>query len=86
MPILTNLLHRLWRRCVFRGYEAVKEYSLQFDQAEPYEISQEELEAATRRIDPALYASLRRSAENIRVYQQELLTKTRCGRAKYRGG
>lgn len=69
-----------------RGYEAVREYSLQFDRAEPHEISQEELEAATRRIDPALYASLQRSAENIRVYQQELLTKTRVWESKIQGG
>lgn len=35
-----------------RGYEAVREYSLQFDKAEPYEISEDTLEAAAKRIEP----------------------------------
>ena len=69
-----------------RGYEAVREYSLQFDKAEPYEISRETLEAAAKRIDPALLAALKESAENIRAYQQELLSKSRVWESPMKGG
>lgn len=69
-----------------RGYEAVQEYSLKFDKAEPYEIPQAELEAAAKRIDPALLAALQESAENIRAYQQELLTASRTWESPMQGG
>lgn len=69
-----------------QGYEAVKEYSLKFDKAEPYEIPQAELEAAAKRINPALLAALQESAENIRAYQQELLTASRTWESPMRGG
>ena len=69
-----------------RGYEAVREYSLQFDKAEPYEISGDTLEAAAKRIEPELLAALRQSAENIRAYQQELLSKTRVWESPMQGG
>lgn len=69
-----------------RGYEAVREYSLKFDKAEPYEIPQSELEAAAKRIDPALLAALEQSAENIRAYQQELLSKSRVWESPMAGG
>ena len=69
-----------------RGYEAVREYSLKFDHAEPREIPQSELAAAAERIDPALLASLRRSAENIRAYQTELLTRTKTWESPVKGG
>jgi histidinol dehydrogenase len=68
------------------GYEAVKRYSLQFDKAEPYEIDQKTLEAAARRIDPKLLSALEESAENIRAYQQELLTKSREWESPMQGG
>lgn len=71
-----------------RGYEAVREYSLKFDGAEPREISKEELEAAAGRIDPALLQAFRRSAEHIRAYQQELLrqVKSRTWESPIPGG
>ena len=69
-----------------RGYEAVKEYSLKFDGADPYEIPQSELEAAAGRIDPKLLAALRESAENIRAYQQQLLTASRTWESPMKGG
>ena len=69
-----------------RGYEAVREYSLQFDKAEPYEISGETLEAAAKRIDPELLAALKQSAANIRAYQQELLSKSRVWESPMAGG
>lgn len=69
-----------------RGYEAVREYSLKFDKAEPYEISQKELKQAAGRIAPALRRSLERSAENIRAYQQELLTKSKVWDSPVKGG
>ncbi|MDD6023391.1 MAG: histidinol dehydrogenase [Oscillospiraceae bacterium] len=69
-----------------RGYEAVREYSLKFDKAEPREIPPEELEAAAKRIDPKLLAALEQSAENIRAYQQELLTKSREWESPMKGG
>lgn len=71
-----------------RGYEAVREYSLKFDGAEPREISKEELEAAASRIDPALLQAFRRSAAHIRAYQQELLrqVKSRTWESPIPGG
>ena len=69
-----------------RGYEAVREYSLQFDKAEPYEISKDTLEAAANRIAPELLAALKESAENIRAYQQELLSKSRVWESPMQGG
>lgn len=69
-----------------RGYEAVREYSLQFDKAEPHEISRDMLEAAAKRIEPELLAALKQSAENIRAYQQELLSKTRVWESPMQGG
>jgi histidinol dehydrogenase len=68
------------------GYEAVKRYSLQFDKKEPYEIDQKTLEEAARRIDPKLLSALEESAENIRAYQQELLTKSREWESPMQGG
>lgn len=64
-----------------RGYEAVKEYSLKFDGAEPYEIPKSELQAAAERIAPKLLGALRRSAENIRAYQTELCASPASGKA-----
>lgn len=71
-----------------RGFEAVREYSLKFDGAEPREISKEELEAAAGRIDPALLQAFRRSAAHIRAYQQELLrqVKSRTWESPIPGG
>ena len=69
-----------------RGYEAVKEYSLKFDGAEPYEIPKSELQAAAERIAPKLLGALRRSAENIRAYQTELLCKSRRWESPVKGG
>jgi histidinol dehydrogenase len=68
------------------GYEAVKRYSLQFDKKEPYEIDRKTLEEAARRIDPKLLSALEESAENIRAYQQELLTKSREWESPMQGG
>ncbi len=69
-----------------RGYEAVREYSLQFDKAEPYEIAKDTLAAAAERIDAKLLAALKQSAENIRAYQQELLSKSRVWESPMPGG
>ncbi len=69
-----------------RGFEAVREYSLKFDKAEPYEIEKDTLQAAARRIDPALLQALKDSAENIRAYQTELLTKTKEWESPMKGG
>lgn len=68
------------------GFQAVKEYSLKFDKAEPYEISQAELEAAAKRIDPKLLAALQESAGNIRDYQEHLLTKSTLWEGPTKGG
>ena len=59
-----------------RGYEAVKEYSLKFDKAEPREIGREELEAAYAACDPTLIAAMERAAANIRDYNEKLLYQT----------
>lgn len=62
-----------------RGYEAVEEYSVKFDQNPPREVSMEELEQAAVRIAPDLLAALQRSAQHIRAYQQELLSEVQMG-------
>ena len=59
-----------------RGYEAVREYSLKFDKAEPREIGREELEAAYAACDPTLIAAMERAAANIRDYNEKLLYQT----------
>ncbi|MBE6955311.1 MAG: histidinol dehydrogenase [Ruminococcaceae bacterium] len=69
-----------------RGMEAVKEYSLKFDGAEPREITREELEEAAKRIDPALLKAMQRSAENIRDYQTQLLIKSKTWESPVKGG
>lgn len=69
-----------------RGYEAVREYSLQFDKAKPYEIPRETLEAAAKRVAPELLEALKTSTENIRAYQQELLSTSRVWESPMRGG
>ena len=58
------------------GFAAVKEYSLRFDRAEPYEISQEMLDAAYDRCPAELTGVLERAAANIRDYNEKLLAKT----------
>lgn len=69
-----------------RGYDAVRDYSLQFDHAEPREIAPAELEAAAGRIAPALLAALRKSAADIRTYQTQLLTESRIWESPIPGG
>ncbi len=59
-----------------RGYEAVREYSLKFDKAEPREIGREELEAAYAACDPTLIAAMEHAAANIRDYNEKLLYQT----------
>lgn len=59
-----------------RGDEAVREYSLRFDHAEPREISKEEIEAAYAETPKDLLDAMEAAAENIRRYQSKLLTKT----------
>ena len=59
-----------------RGFEAVREYSLRFDGAEPREIPRAELAAARARCPAALAAALERAAANIRDYNERLLTRT----------
>ena len=69
-----------------RGYEAVREYSLKFDNAEPREIPLEELKTAAERIPTELLNSLRKSAENIKAYQSELLSTSRTWESPVSGG
>lgn len=59
-----------------RGYEAVKEYSLRFDKAEPREFTAEELQAAYDACAPKLICAMEHAAANIRDYNEHLLTKT----------
>lgn len=59
-----------------RGYEAVREYSLRFDHAEPREIPQSELEAAYAACDPQLVAAMEHAARNIRDYNEKLLSRS----------
>ncbi len=59
-----------------RGYEAVREYSLKFDRAEPREFSGPELQAAYHACPPELIAAMERSAKNIRDYNEHLLARS----------
>ena len=59
-----------------RGYEAVREYSVKLDGAEPKEFSKEELQAAYDACDPKLISAMEHAAQNIRDYNQHLLCKT----------
>jgi len=59
-----------------KGFEAVRDYSLRFDKAEPREISQAELQAAYDRCPADLISALERAAANIRDYNEKLLTRT----------
>ena len=59
-----------------KGFEAVRDYSLRFDKAEPREISQAELQAAYDRCPADLISALERAAANIRDYNEKLLTHT----------
>ena len=61
-----------------RGFEAVREYSLRFDGAEPRELDPAELEAARSRCPAALIAALEHAAANIRDYNEKLLTRTQA--------
>lgn len=58
------------------GYEAVKQYSLKFDKAEPREFTSEELDAAYAACDDELIAAMEHAAANIRDYNEHLLAKT----------
>ncbi len=60
-----------------RGYEAVREYSLRFDKAEPREIAPEELQAAYDACPRDLIAAMERSARNIRDYNEHLLSQSK---------
>ncbi len=59
-----------------KGLSAVTEYSLRFDHAEPYEISQETLEEAYRSCPPELVAAMEHAAANIWDYNEKLLART----------
>lgn len=59
-----------------RGMEAVREYSLRFDRAEPYEVPRARLEEAYGTCDRTLIAAMEHSARNIRDYQEHLLKKS----------
>lgn len=59
-----------------RGYEAVREYSLKLDGAEPREFTKAELQAAYDRSDPKLIRAMEHAANNIQDYNEHLLCKT----------
>lgn len=59
-----------------RGYEAVREYSLKLDGAEPREFTKGELQAAYDRSNPKLVRAMEHAANNIRDYNEHLLCKT----------
>ncbi|MCC8122878.1 MAG: histidinol dehydrogenase [Oscillospiraceae bacterium] len=61
-----------------RGYDAVREYSLRFDGAEPREIGKGELEAAYAACPTELTDAMERAAANIRDYNERLLRESAC--------
>lgn len=58
------------------GLTAVEDYSRRFDHRTPYEIKQEQLEAAFAACPRELIEALERAAANIRDYNEHLLVKT----------
>lgn len=67
--IMEDIKHRKW--------EAVHEYSLRFDNAEPREVSKDEIDDAYDNCPDDLKDAMKTSAENIRAYQTELLTASK---------
>lgn len=59
------------------GITAVNEYSMRFDHALPYEISQETLENAYAQCPEELIEALERAAANIRDYNEKLLARSK---------
>lgn len=66
-----------------RGYEAVREYSLKFDQNEPRELKADELKAAAERVSPELLSALKKSTDNIRAYQSRLRDEIQFGEVSW---
>lgn len=64
-----------------RGDAAVSEYSERFDRVrlspEGFRISAEELKKAHSRLEPALLQSLRKTIENVRLYQSQIFIGSR---------
>ncbi|MGI6576758.1 MAG: histidinol dehydrogenase, partial [Eubacteriales bacterium] len=60
-----------------RKWEAVQEYSLRFDNAEPREISKAEIEQAYNNCPADLIRAMIKSAENIKAYHTELLVSSK---------
>lgn len=58
------------------GMPAVERYSLQFDRRAPYELSGEQLDEAYSACPPELTAALEHAAQNIRDYNEKLLTRS----------
>lgn len=65
------------------GFSAVERYSRQFDHKVPYEIPKHDLEAAAKRIQPELLATLQRSADHIRAYQGRLRDEIQFGEVSW---
>lgn len=59
-----------------KGFEAVREYSLRFDKAEPREISPAELDEAYDTCPAELKKALELAAGRIRDYNEKLLTRS----------
>lgn len=59
-----------------RGFEAVREYSLKFDKAEPRELTKAELDGARGRCDPKLVEAMELSARQIEDYQRRVLSQS----------
>lgn len=59
-----------------KGFDAVREYSLRFDKAEPREISPAELDEAYDTCPAELKKALELAAGHIRDYNEKLLTKS----------
>lgn len=58
------------------GLPAVERYTREFDHRIPYEVPSERLEQAYQSCPPELISALEHAADNIRDYNQRLLTKT----------
>ncbi len=64
------------------GWSAVVRYSLEFDGAEPYELSMEDIDKAAEECPRELYAAMEKAAKNIRDYQSKLMPEGKIWNVK----
>jgi histidinol dehydrogenase len=73
---IEQTVRSVMERVKTEGFDAVRQYSLDYDGCEPYEIPQARLDEAYRACPAELIAALEHAAQNIRDYNEKLLTRS----------